>query len=218
MSRRSRQRNSCCGTNRNKKVTKIRPDVPDREASPDAPPDFFLISFWSSRPEHNQRPPTDTAKRRFALIPTRRKIAVSPLGAQSTPPLAGGRSGGRLIIHPLPNVAGSAADRSTLFLLNGAVGDGPRAHFKKKKRTSNQEGGPPVFRGGLLIIHPLLNVAGSAADRSTFCLLNGVVGGGPRAHSTSTSRRAGRDDHRFFKKEKRTSNQEVGTRCLGAGF
>jgi len=92
VSRRSRQRNSCCGTNRNKKVTKIRPDVPDREASPDAPPDFFLIFFWSSRPEHNQRPPTDTAKRRFALIPTRRKIAVSPLGAQSTPPLAGGRS------------------------------------------------------------------------------------------------------------------------------
>ena len=92
VSRRSRQRNSRCRPNRNKKVTKIRPDVTDREASPDAPPDFFLIFFWSSRPEHNQRPPTDTAKRRFALIPTRRKIAVSPLGAQSTPPLAGGRS------------------------------------------------------------------------------------------------------------------------------
>ena len=50
--------------------------------------------FWSSRPEHNQRPPTDTAKLRFALIPTanRPKIAVSPPGAQSTPPLARGRS------------------------------------------------------------------------------------------------------------------------------
>ena len=123
--------------------------------------------------------------------------------------------GGLLIIHPLPNVAGSAADRSTFFLLNGVVGDGPRAHststsrragrddhrFFKKKRTSNQEGGPRVLRGGLLIIHPLPNVAGSAADRSTFFLLNGVVGDGPRAHSTSTSRRAGRDDHRFFKKK-----------------
>ena len=30
-------------------------------------------------------------------------------------------------IHPLPIVAGSAADRSTFFLLNGVVGDGPRA-------------------------------------------------------------------------------------------
>ena len=33
-----------------------------------------------------------------------------------------------------------------------------------------------MLRGGLLIIHPLPNVAGSAADRSTFFLLNGVVG------------------------------------------
>ena len=73
--------------------------------------------------------------------------------------------------------------------------------FSKKKRTSNQEGGLRVLRGGLLTIHPLPNVAGSAADRSTFFLLNGVVGDGPRAHSTSTSRRAGRDDHRFFKKK-----------------
>ena len=70
-----------------------------------------------------------------------------------------------------------------------------------------------MFRGGLLIIHPLPNAAGSAADRSTFILLNGVVGDGPRAHSTSTSRRAGRDDYLFFKK-KRTSNQEGGPRVL----
>ena len=124
--------------------------------------------------------------------------------------------GGLLIIHPLPNVAGSAADRSTFFLLNGVVGDGPRAHsnstsrragrdnyrfFTKKKRTSNQEGGPRVLRSGLLIIYLLPNVAGSAADRSTFLLLNGVVGDGPHADSTSNSRRAGRDDHRFFKKK-----------------
>ena len=59
-----------------------------------------------------------------------------------------------------------------------------------------------MLRSGLLIIHLLPNVAGSAADRSTFFLLNGVVGDGPRAHSTSTSRRAGRDDHRFFNKKK----------------
>ena len=119
----------------------------------------------------------------------------------------------------MPNVAGSAADRSTFFLLNGVVGDKPRSHsnstsrragrddyrFKlKQKQTSNQEGGPPVFRGGLLIIHPLPNVAGSAADRSTFFLLNGVVGDGPRAHSTSTSRRAGQDDRRFFHLKKKS--------------
>ena len=75
-----------------KKVTKTRPGATDSKASPDAPPDFFLMFLWSSRPEHNQRLPTDTAKRRFALILTRRKIAVSPLGAQSTPPLARCRS------------------------------------------------------------------------------------------------------------------------------
>ena len=90
--------------------------------------------------------------------------------------------------------------------------------FSKKKRTSNQEGGPRVLRGGLLIIHPLPNVAGSAADKSTFFLLNGVVGDGLRAHSTSTSRRAGRDDYLFFNKKKRTSNQEGGPRVLRAGF
>ena len=50
-----------------------------------------------------------------------------------------------------------------------------------------------MLRGTLLITHPLPSVAGSAADRSTFFLLNGVVGDGPRAHSTSTSRRAGQD-------------------------
>jgi hypothetical protein len=118
-----------------------------------------------------------------------------------------------LIIHPLPNVTGSAADRSTFFLLNGVVGDGPRENststsrragrddrqFIKKKRTSNKELEPRVLRGGLPIIHPLSNVAGSAADGSALFLLNGVVGDGPRAHSNSTSRRSGRDDHRFFK-------------------
>ena len=52
-----------------------------------------MICFWSSRPEHNQRPLIDTAKHRFALIPTRRKNAVWPLGAQSNPSLARGRSG-----------------------------------------------------------------------------------------------------------------------------
>ena len=87
--------------------------------------------------------------------------------------------GGLLIIQPLSNLAGSAVDRLAFFLLNGVVGDGPRTHatsrsrragwddqrfFLKKKRTSNQEGGSRVLRGELLIIHPLPNVAGSAAD------------------------------------------------------
>ena len=112
--------------------------------------------------------------------------------------------GGLPNIHPLPNVAGSAADRSTFFLLNGVVGDGPRAHststsrragrddrrFIKKKTDLKKEGGPRMYRGGLPNIHLLPKVAGSAADRSTFFLLNGVVGDEPRAHATSTSRRA----------------------------
>ena len=135
-----------------------------------------------------------------------------------------------LIIHLLLNVAGSAADRSTFLSLTGVVGDGPHAHsnstsrragrddhrfFTKKKRTSNQEGGPRVLKNGLLIIHLLPIVAGSAADRSTFFLLNGVVRDGPRAHSNSTSRRAGRDNYRFFSQKKmRTSNQEGGPRVL----
>ena len=115
--------------------------------------------------------------------------------------------GGLLTIQPLSNVAGSAADRSTFFLLNGVVGDGPRAHststsrragrgmitdFQKKKLNLSQEGGPRVLRDGLLIIYPLPKVAGSAADRPTFFLVNGAVGDGPCADSTSTSHRAGR--------------------------
>ena len=48
----------------------------------------------SSRPEHNQKPPTDTTNRHCAFIPTRRKIAVLPQGAQFTAPLARGRSSG----------------------------------------------------------------------------------------------------------------------------
>ena len=36
------------------------------------------------------------------------------------------------VIHPLPNVVGSAADTSS-FLLNGVVGDGPRAHFTQSR-------------------------------------------------------------------------------------
>ena len=71
---------------------KIRCDVTDRKASPDAPDLFFGILFWSSRPEHNQKPTTDTANRHCSLIPTRRKIAVFPQGGQFTAPLARGRS------------------------------------------------------------------------------------------------------------------------------
>ena len=110
--------------------------------------------------------------------------------------------GGLLVICPLPNGAVSTADRSTFVLLNGVVGDGPRAHststsrragrddrrFIKKKTDLKKEGGPRMLRGELPNIHPLPCVAGSAADRSTFFLLNGVVGDEPRAHYTSTSR------------------------------
>ena len=119
--------------------------------------------------------------------------------------------GGLSTIHFLPHVAGSAADRSTFFLLNGVVRDGTRALFtqsravrtpifNQRSRTSNdQEGAPPrVVRGGLPTIHFLPNVAGSAANRATFCLLNGVAivaGDGPRAHCTSTPRgKAERND------------------------
>ena len=91
--------------------------------------------------------------------------------------------------------------------------------FFKKKRTSNQEGGPPqMLRGELLIIQHLPNVAGSAADRSTFFLLNGIVGDGPRARSTFTSRRARWDDHRFFKKKSGLQIKKADLGCLGAGF
>ena len=57
--------------------------------------DLFRGFFLSSRAEHNQNPPTDTANRHCALVSTRRKIAVSP----ASPPelrafwlLAAGRS------------------------------------------------------------------------------------------------------------------------------
>ena len=41
----------------------------------------------------------------------------------------------------------------------------------KKKRTPNQECGPRVLRAEILIIHLLSNMAGSAADGSTFFCL-----------------------------------------------
>ena len=75
-----------------------------------------------------------------------------------------------------------------------------------------------MLRGGFLIIQPLLNVAGSAADRSIFCFMNGVVGDGLRAHSTSTSRKAGRDDRRFIKKKNEPQVKKADLGCLGAGF
>ena len=47
--------------------------------------------------------------------------------------------------------------------------------FSEKNRTSNQESGPQVLSGALLIIHFFPNVAGSAADRSYLFWLNDVV-------------------------------------------
>ena len=87
----------------------------------------------------------------------------------------------------------------------------------KKKRTSNQEGGPRVLRGRLLIIHPLPNVTGSAADRSTFFLLNGVVGDGPRENSTSTyAEPGGMTANLLRKNEPQIKTSNLG--CLGADF
>ena len=80
------------------KVPKITCDVSDRKPAPTCQENFFLEFFLSSRPEHNQKPPTDTANRHCAFIPTRRKIAVWPQGAQSTAPLARGRSSGNIMI------------------------------------------------------------------------------------------------------------------------
>ena len=74
------------------KVPKITCDVSDRKPAPTCQEKFLGDFFLLSRPEHNQKPPTDTANRHCAFIPTRRKIAVWPQGAQSTAPLARGRS------------------------------------------------------------------------------------------------------------------------------
>jgi len=90
--------------------------------------------------------------------------------------------------------------------------------FFKRRAESEKAGGPRVIRGGLLIIHPLPNVAGSAADRSTFFLLNGVVGDGPRAHSNSTLRKAGRDKYRSFKKKSGLRIKKADLGCLEVGF
>ena len=93
-----------------------------------------------------------------------------------------------------------------------------RSEVAAMHTTSNREGGPRVLGSRHLIIHPLPNVAGSAADRLTFLLLTGVVGNGPRAHSISISGRAGRDDHRFFKKKGGLRIEKVAFRFIGAGF
>ena len=75
-----------------------------------------------------------------------------------------------------------------------------------------------MLRNGLLAIRLLPNEAGSAADSSTFFLFNGVVGDGPPAHYTSTSRRAGRDDSDFLNDESGPRIKMVYLGCLGAGF
>ena len=154
MSRRSRQRNSRCGHNQNKKVKKTRPDASDRKTSTDAPGFFFLIFFGSSRPEHNQRPPTDTAKRRFALTPTRRKIAVSPLGAQSTPPLARCRSDVVCAQIKKRNDELKAVAKTIRFIFYcvfawqflGPPGGGPPAHVGGHIFVLPAPG-PPIFFG-----------------------------------------------------------------------
>ena len=49
--------------------------------------------------------------------------------------------GGLLVIHPLPDVAGSAADRATFFSLNGVIGDGPRASPSQLHADAEPGGG-----------------------------------------------------------------------------
>jgi hypothetical protein len=44
------------------------------------------------------------------------------------------------IIRPLPNVAGSAVDRPTFFLLSSVVGDGPRAQSNSTSRRAGRDG------------------------------------------------------------------------------
>ena len=61
--------------------------------------------------------------------------------------------------------------------------------------------------------HSLPNMAGSAADRSTFFLLNVVVGDGPRAHFTQS-----RDDLLFYLKKGGLRIKKADLGCLGAGF
>ena len=92
VSRRSRQRNSRCRRKRNKKVTKTRPDVTDRKASPDAPDFFSLIFFGRVDPNnttrsHRQTPPIATA-RSFQHAENGRFAA----GGGMPPPLARGWS------------------------------------------------------------------------------------------------------------------------------
>ena len=66
VSRRSRQRNSCCGTNRKKKVKKTRPDVSDRKTSPDAPGKKIGFFFGPVDPNttrgHRQTPPNAASR------------------------------------------------------------------------------------------------------------------------------------------------------------
>ena len=54
------------------------------------------------------------------------------------------RRGELLVIHFLPDVAGSAADRATFFLLNGAIGDGPRASPSQLHADAEPGGGMTV--------------------------------------------------------------------------
>ena len=75
-----------------------------------------------------------------------------------------------------------------------------------------------MLRGGLLVIHLLPDGGGCAADISTFFLLNGVVGDGPREPSISTTRRAGRDDPRFKKKKSGLRIKKADLGCLEVGF
>ena len=73
-----------------------------------------------------------------------------------------------------------------------------------------------MLRGGLPIIHPLSNVPGSAADRSTSFLLNGVVGDMVRARTPLHAEPGGMIT--FFSKKSGLRIKKADLVCLRAGF
>ena len=111
MSRRSRQRNSFCRNNRKKKLRK-----PGLMSATEKPAqtrqefflDFFLVESTRTQPEATDRH-RQTPLRAHLNTP---KIAVSPLGAQSTPPLAGCRS-----VH----IQSRGTDTDVIYHHNGAA-------------------------------------------------------------------------------------------------
>ena len=143
--------------------------------------------------------------------------------------------GGLLAIHPLPNVAGSAADRAAFFLLNGVIGDGPRASPSQLHAGAEPGGGMTVDlylkkRSAIKKAHlgcveadfrsftPFrMWLATPRIDQLLFAQdLNGVVA--CASISTSRRRRAGRRDGLRLNKKKRLPIKKTHLRCAEADF